>query len=340
MNSLSDDQERKPAEKKAGWRDKLKTIWPSLFSVVVLLIFVVYLYLNADQFKSLLDLSILSILMVIGLVLISIGLKGLVNYLLYREMGASSIRVGEGVGLAVINTVSNQLPFAGGLIAKGVYLKKRYQVAYTQYVSATLAVYVCYVSSTGMVGLGVLGYWYISGGEAPLSLALGFLGMAASISLLWIPLNFAFLPRKWQRRALQLADGWKILQQNPVLVLELVGLQIALTVLAAGRLWITFHALSQDVTMLHCMLFSSASILTRLVSISPGGFGVREGIIAGIASVLGFDLGVSAVAVGLERLITTPVNIVLGIGYAYFLGKEAIDVPSEPGSADPVQTDL
>jgi uncharacterized membrane protein YbhN (UPF0104 family) len=319
-----------PASTTAPRQPRMKAIWPSVFSLVVLIGLVGYLYLNADELRGLLDLSITALLSVVGLVLVSISVKGLINYLFYRQLGASQIKLNEGLGLAVINTVSNQLPFAGGLIAKGVYLKSKYQVAYTRYVSATVAVYVCYVSSTGLVGLGVLAYWFLEGNDVSLLLALGFAGMAASICLIWLPVNLRFLPQRWMKRMAQLTDGWQLLKEKPLLLGELVALQIVLTLLAAGRLWITFHALSQDVTLAHCLLFSSASILTRLVSISPGGFGVREAIIASVASVLGFELGVSAVAVSLERLITTPVNIALGVLYAYVLGKEATDAQPEP----------
>jgi uncharacterized protein (TIRG00374 family) len=59
------------------------------------------------------------------------------------------------------------------------------------------------------------------------------------------------------------------------------------------------------------------------VNIAPGGLGVREGIVAGIASLLGFEAGVSAVAVGIDRLVATSVVIVLGTIYTYILSKNA-----------------
>ena len=104
------------------------------------------------------------------------------------------------------------------------------------------------------------------------------------------------------------------------------------TLLCAARYWIAFHTLSQDVTYAQCLLFAAATILTRLVSIAPGGLGVREGIVAGVASLLGFEAGVSAVAVGLDRLVATSVIIVLGTIYTYLLSAKAtsaepIDAP-------------
>jgi uncharacterized membrane protein YbhN (UPF0104 family) len=303
---------------------KLKAVLPPAFSIVVLLGFAIYLYLNADRFRRLLDISVTSILLLIGLTLAAIFVRGLVNYLFYRQMG-TSIRLREGIGLSIINTVSNQLPFAGGMIAKGVYLKMRHKVAYTRFMSATIALYVCYLSSSGVVGLGVLAHQFFRGHGMPLPLVLGFAGMAASASLFELPFNISALPDKWRQRVAQLANGWQILKENRLLLGELISLQITLTVLAAGRFWIAFHALSQDVMLAHCILFSAASTLTRLVSISPGGLGVREAIVASVASVLGFDMDASAVAVGLDRLVSTPVNIALGPIFTYILSREVAD---------------
>jgi uncharacterized membrane protein YbhN (UPF0104 family) len=304
-------------------RCRLKSVLPSIFSVAVLCGFAVYLYSNADKFRNLFNLSLVSLLLLCSLVLVAIFLKGLINYLFYRQLGAT-IALNEGVGLAIVNTVSNQLPFAGGLVAKALYLKSRHHLAYTRYVSATVALYICFVSSNGIVGIGGLAYQRLTGEPVPLLLIMGFLGMTASIFSLGIPLNMGFLPDRWRKLVTKLVDGWQLLRGNRRLVAEVVGVQTMLTLLAAVRLWIVFHALSQNVTLNHCLLFSSASILTRLVSISPGGLGVREAIIASMASVLGFDLGISAVAVGLERLISTPINIGLGVIYSYTLGKEAV----------------
>ena len=322
---------RPPADRGLPSRRGLKAILPSVLSVLVLCGFAVYVYLNADRFRDLLNVSLLSILSLCSLVFAAIFLKGLINYLLYRELGAS-VAVNEGIGLAIVNTVSNQLPFAGGLIAKALYLKKRHQLAYSRYLSATVALYICFMSSNGLVGLGGLAYQRLVGDPAPLLLTLGFLGMAATILVLWIPIDARFLPGRWAKQVARLIEGWRLLKENHRLVAGAVGLQTALTVLAAARLWIAFHALSQNVTLNHCLLFSSASILTRLVSISPGGLGVREAIIASVASVLGFDLGISAVAVGLERLISTPINIGLGVMYSYTLGKKAVETRPETGT--------
>lgn len=300
---------------------RLKTYLPHLLSLAALILFISYLYHNADRYSRLLTFSVGSLFLLLGLVLAVLLGNGAVNYFLYRGLGAR-LTLNESVGLAAVNTLANLLPFAGGMIAKGVYLKRRYRLAYTHYLSATLALYVCFVAVNGGIGVAILAYLSLVRNTAvPALLILGFAGMAASVSLLGLPLGSALsvVPGKWGRRFAQLIEGWQVLSQNRLLIGQLVGVQILMMLMLAGRFWIAFHALSQDVTLVQCILFASATILTRLVTITPGGLGAREGIVAGVAAVLGFDAGVSVVAVGIDRLVTTGVIIALGTMYTYVL---------------------
>lgn len=309
---------------------KWKSYLPYTLSVVALIVFIAYLYRNADRYQQLLDLSAGSLLLLLGLAVAFTPVNGLINYLFYRGLGVP-LTYNEGIGLAAVNTLANQLPFTGGMIAKGVYLKQRHKMTYTRFLSATLALFVCFVAANGALGVAVLAYMrLVDGTIAPMLLILGFSAMAASVSLLWLRIDVSFVPGKWGQRLTQLMDGWQLLSQNRRLVLELVSLQLLMTLLFAGRLWITFHALSQGVTLTQCILFSSAAILTRLVSIAPGGLGIREAIVASVASALGFDAGASLAAVIIDRLVETAVVITLGVVYTYSLSKKVASARPEP----------
>jgi uncharacterized membrane protein YbhN (UPF0104 family) len=296
---------------------------PYVLSAAAMLVFGVYLYRNADRYRQLLDLSVGSVLSLLGLALMFALVNGLASYVFYRGLRVP-LTLNEGVGLAAVNTLANQLPFAGGLVARGIYLKRRHGLAYTRFLSATLALYVCFVAANGAVGIGVLTYWTLDGSVAvPPLLILGFSVMALSIVSLWLSIDAVSIPGKLGQRLVQLMDGWQTLRHDLHLVGKLVGLQVVMTLMFALRFWLAFRALSQDVTFTQCLLFSAATVLTRLVNISPGGLGVREGIVAGIAFLLGFEADVSAVAVGIDRLAATSVIGVLGTIYALVLGNKA-----------------
>lgn len=308
---------------------KLKSIIPYGLTLIAVGLFGGYLYQNADRYQQLLNLSADSLLAMVGLSILLISINGLLNYFQYRELDVP-LTINEGIGLASVNTLANQLPFAGGLVAKAVYLRQRYVLAYTRFLGATLALYVCFVAANGLVGIIILTYLYLVY-DIPLSplFLLGFSGMILSTAILWLPINANSISGKWGQRLSQLLSGWQIFKQNWLLLGKLVALQLVMALIFAVRLDLAFGVLSQDVNLVYCILFSSATILSRLISIAPGGLIIREGIIAAIAAVLDFDVGITVVAVGIDRLVSTSVIILMGSIYTYLLSKKAVNIPEE-----------
>lgn len=326
MNSVKESQQTQVANKIRGLLTKYLSY---ILSAVALLIFFIYILRNVNRYRQLINLSYNSLLSLLALILVFNLVKGLINYYLYRSIKVP-LMFSEGFGLAVVNTLANQLPFAGGLIAKGAYLRKRHRLAYTHFLSATLALYVTSVAMNGILGLVVLLYWkFVRNVSVPNTLLLGFSIMSASLLLFQVPLKIGFVPGRWGKRLSTMLNGWHILNRDWKLLCRLIVLQLAMTLLFAWRFRISFQALSQDATIAQCILFSAGNVLTTLVTITPGGLGVREGIVAGIASLLGFEAGVSAVAVGIDRLVATSVVIVLGTIYTYILSKKATGDPME-----------
>lgn len=308
---------------------KLKLSIPYILTLIVVVLFLGYLYQNADRYQKLLNLSPDLLLVMIGLSFLMIGTNGLTNCYLYRELG-SPLTLNEGFGLAAINTLANQLPFSGGLIAKGVYLKQRYVLAYTRFLGATLALYICFVAANGLVGIIMLTYLYlVYGVPYSLLLLLGFLGMTLSSVILWLPISIDSISGKWSQHLVRLMSGWQVFSQNRLLLAKLITLQLVMTLIFAIRLNFAFRILSQDVLLVYCILFSAASILSRLISIAPGGLAIREGIIAAIAAVLDFDVGITVVAVGIDRLVSTSVVVIVGSVYTYILSKKVVNNPEE-----------
>lgn len=304
---------------------KRKTYLPILLVLGALIIVGLFIFHNADRLSKLLDFSTSNLVIFILLVFLTAFENGLVNYLLYRNLGVN-ISVLLGFGLATVNTLANTLPLSGGLIAKGLYLKKKFELPYSKYLSATGALYICFLTTNGIVGLVVMNglHWW-AGIKSPLILNIGFGLMALSFLLFWFPFRVNFIPEKWQKYVGKVEEGWQIFINDAGLLFILIGVQIVAIVTMAFRFWLAFRFFSQDVSFLQCVLFSSATILTRLISIIPGGIGIREGIVAGMAAVFGFEVSISVLAVGLDRLVSTSVIAILGTLFSYILSKDAIE---------------
>lgn len=293
---------------------------PALLSTLFLVLFAVYVWRNGNTFRELLNVSQSLLVLAPSLVLLSFLGSGLMNQLLYRHLGAPVTTV-EGMSLATVNSLANLLPFAGGMVAKGVYLKRKYGLGYTRFLSATIALFVMMVAASGAVGLLTLAYIRgVLGREIPLLLVAGFLVMLLGVAILWLPP--ALVPRgRWAARFAQFLDGWRFMRRQPGLLIALLLLQLGLIVVLAGRYWTAFHLMSQPVSLSDCLLFAAATVLTQLVTITPDGLGIREGIVGGIATLLGFDIGVSVVAVTIDRLVSTAITIALGSLASYHLAR-------------------
>lgn len=205
----------------------------------------------------------------------------------------------------MLNIIGNQLPLAGGMVAKGVYLKHKYQLSFSYYLPVTAALYVCFIGVSGLIGLTTLFYLYIAS-NTPFywPLWVGFSGFIGGMACLWLPIKSGIFPDRFRNRLSELNSGWRALGRNPTLLLRLCFFQILILTVIGTRYFHEFQIVSQDVAFSHCLLFSASTILSRLLSFAPGAIGFREGIVGLVSEMLGFDFALGAIVVIIDRLLT------------------------------------
>jgi uncharacterized membrane protein YbhN (UPF0104 family) len=310
---------------------RMRFVLQIVISLGILVAFLYYLYNNSDKYLELLNISKTGVSILFLLSLTFPLLNSMQNTYLYQGLGLTEFTHRDGFLITAASTLANQLPVPGGIVSRGYYLKHNHNLSYAKYASSTAALFFCYLSINGLIGVAVLLYWiFIYRIAVPSILLIAFITMVIGILVFWLPLERIRIPEKLRRWTDQAVDGWVAIGRDPALLFKLIYLQTALVILLALRYWIVFHMLSQTVTMGQTLLFASASILTQLVSIAPGGLGVREAIVASVASVLGFDAGVSVVAIGLDRLVMTVMIVLTGWVSTVILGNQISDIPKEP----------
>jgi uncharacterized membrane protein YbhN (UPF0104 family) len=300
----------------------LRNIFLSLMGLVILAVIVYYLYVNAKDYFHLLQVSPTK-LAIIGLLAVAVPAgNGFINLYLFQTLRVN-LSLRESVYLAASTTLANQLPFPGGMISRGLYLKHRHGLSYASYLSASLALFFCMLSASGFIGLAILGYWFLfKTVSVPLPLTIGFACMAAGVLVFWAPFARMKLPGKIGAWTGQAVEGWTMISHNPRLLYRLVGLQTILMLTFAVRQWLAFQMLSQNIAIDQAILLASGIVLTQVVNFAPGGLGVTEVIVGGIASALGFDFTVSIAAIELDRLASTLVIVLTGLFGTIMLGKE------------------
>jgi uncharacterized membrane protein YbhN (UPF0104 family) len=311
----------------------LRNLVSGLIALALIVVAVLYLRAHPDHLHMLLDLSVESVALVLALSIVGVLARGEVNRVFYNSLGAGLDR-GESTALAVLNTLGNQLPMSAGLVAKGTYLVRKHGIKALTFVSATSVLFLFFISVNGATGIVSLLWIHALGGNQPPGyLALGFGLMLAAILLPVLPTG----KKKSQRKFLaDLGRGWSVMRGNTGLLFRTALLQLVGILLVSGRLLVLFTAMGQQVAFQHCLLFASASILTRLLNFIPGGWGIREAIVAGLASMLGLDFGMSAIIVGVDRLAMIVGTLVLAPPFAGRLSGARRASPGregdEPGS--------
>jgi uncharacterized protein (TIRG00374 family) len=308
-----------------------------LITVALTFVFFYYLYINANQYLTLLNISVSKVILILILTLIQQILNGEVNVYMFKILGVH-LPHKDGFYIAAASTFANQLPISGGIVTRGVYLKHKYNLSYAKYFSATFAFFFLTIASYGFLGGIILLYWkFFKNVFIEPILFWGFSIMAFFGGVIFIipfdAIRTPFVLQKWLNQAL---EGWTLLRKQPALLLKTLALQMAMTAFLAIQYLQAFQMLSQDITLSQSMLFSSASILTQLVSLAPGGLGVREAIVGGVASALGFDTSVSVAAIGLDRLISTLMIILTGWVSMILLGRQISEMrQNEPTLKQP-----
>lgn len=307
--------------------DRVKSIILTFVSVAIIAAFAFYLYLNSNQYINLLQLSLDRVILIIALALVQQILNGAINVHMFRNLGAD-LSHKEGFHIVAASTLANQLPVSGGIIIRGMYLKHKFSLSYAKYFSAMFAFFFCTIAVYGLLGSFILLSWLISKGMvvAPV-LYIGFVLMSSSLLIFLLPVESITVPDFLLKRIRQALDGWTLISKNARLLSRLIGLQTIIMLLLAVRYWLAFHMLSQSLSIEQAVLFSCASILTQVISFAPGGLGVREAIVGGMASALGFDISVSIVAVGLDRLVTFIPIVITGWISTIILGRDLSVTP-------------
>lgn len=249
--------------------------------------------------------------------LLTVVLRTQVNVLTFSR-STDALSFSHGLLLSVVNTVGNYLPFSFGLIAKGVWLRRFHQMTYYEFTIISLKTFAISLSVSGLVGLLVL----LMTDQRNQFLIAGFCFLTALFPLVYFDStkHFAFLKRN--------DFIAKMMAPAPLTtkVIAQVGLTYIVFYLITGlRLFIALRMLDIDVSYLVGLLLSCASMVTRLVSLTPANVGLLEGFLGGIAVLIGMDFQLTALAVGVERIFDIFVNF--SLFYIFVRGDKI--VPSD-----------
>ena len=219
-------------------------------------------------------------------------------------------------GYSAMNSFFNTiLPMKGGLWVRGLYLKQRYGVSWTNYL---------FVLATGtMIQLGLLATiavgFYLAG-RLPLHLPdLPGTAVLVSIATALVLVGVIAYVRREQSQefALKVGRGMRLWISDPLRFLRYIVETLVMHGLTALRLWLAFYYIGTTLTLAEMCVLYAALAAGLSWAVTPGNLGVKEAGIVMLAAILGIDTEAAVAASIVDRIASLIITITVGGAAAY-----------------------
>ncbi|MBS3165874.1 flippase-like domain-containing protein [Candidatus Woesearchaeota archaeon] len=293
----------------------------SLLIIIALLIY--YINKNEESFATLtltnpLLLVVLVILFVIGYILTSILNNELLKALNVR------MSLSESFALSIITGFYNLItPFRGGIAARAMYLKNKYNFAYVHFLAILSAVYVLIFLVASI--LGIVSALLIYSTTGLISWSIFYLLLAVFLSFLIITFMSPTLPEsrnKWINRFVKVINGWHEIKKNKRVIFITLIITLIQTLVSSLMLYLQFRVFGIEIPFIQTIFLSSIGSLGILVAITPAGLGISEAITVFSAITIGITPAQSLSATLLGRAVSFIVLFILGPIFSYALLKK------------------
>ncbi len=301
--------------KKYSWFIKLIV----LTSLIVLALF--YLINNIEEIQQISIVHPFYFAPIIILTVLFLISNGLISKLILERQGIN-LSFTEWFGLSVIGSMTNYLtPFRGGLLTNAVYLKKTHNYSYGKFISILGSTYVLIFMVNSLSGLLSLLWFYFNNGVFSISLFLVFLLLFLfCLFLLIFPLK---LPKthsiSYLQKVLNVINNLLYLRKSKRLLFQLICLSIINVIIVSLVNYFEFVMIGVELSIEKSIMLSVFSTYSLLLSITPGGLGVKESFMVYSGWVLSVPIASVAVISVVDRLITFVPTLLLGLFYSHKL---------------------
>ena len=291
--------------------------------LILIVLAVLYLERNFEDFSELRFVSPMIILALILLFIFGYFLIGLTTKQLIKPL---KINLGyfESFALSIVTGFYNLItPLRGGMAVRAVYLKKKHNFSYTNFFSSLSASYVLIFLSAGIMGLLSSGIIYLKEGIFSPVVSLIFLGV--SLSLLFV---IIFSPRMNEGRGFildkiaKILNGRYLIRKDRGLLFFITIISIFQLLLSSLMLYLQFYVFGIEIDFVKTLFLSSIGLLGLIISITPAGLGIQEAVAVFSASTIGISPVESLSVALLGRGVSVVVLFVLGPIFSWVLMRK------------------
>lgn len=301
----------------------MKKLFQTLITLTILAAIAWYIMNNWDSFSQISITNPWYLVVAIPAVAISIYASGAINEIALEPHGVR-ISQKELLGLSSVNRFANQLaPSYVGASIRAVYFKKAYRVSYAKFSTSFAASNILQLIISGIIAsVCFFAVHDTSLGMENYSVIL--IGIGVLCILFVMPLGFiskligALHKRLRKNFIKQLADlpleFMKVRSHKGLMAKTITWMVIMIS--SSGVLtYCLYYALGGDIDPLSALFIGALGSWGLVLSITPAGIGIREGIMIFSAQLVGVPVPITVVAALLQRAL---VSTVAGIMTAIF----------------------
>ncbi|MCA9331812.1 flippase-like domain-containing protein [Candidatus Saccharibacteria bacterium] len=282
--------------------------------IATLVLFTWYFLDNHGEFAKIRSLSIIELaLVLIGQMIAVFG-----NVLVIIALGMffnKKIPLINATKIGAYSSVVNFFGFLqGGFGVRGVYLKTQYNISIKNYLSASVIQYIILFGLAGsfiMVGFVLLGFIW------PL-----FVLLVLALGVVTLFLFIKLLPKIAKALQKLMLTYTKFIQLKPISALVIATLVYLIGGLLAFG--VELSVVGAHISMGSLLVYTGLTQFTILIALTPGGLGIREGILLIAQSQMMLTTSDIIVASTIDRVvyfITLFILFVFSIGADKYIGK-------------------
>ncbi|RLG11628.1 hypothetical protein DRN69_07540 [Candidatus Pacearchaeota archaeon] len=302
-----------------------KKIFQILTLIFLIAWFGVYLYRHFSEFRELKIVSPTYFIPLFLLFLLFLTNNGLIlKYLL--EPFRIKLKFKEWFGLPIITAMGNFLtPFRGGMGMRAFYLKKIHQFSYSYFLSTLAGLYVIIFLVNSLVGLltmALLYFFYETFNILIFTIFLCF--FLFLLGIVFFSPKFKETKYPFINKFINIINGWHLVKSDKKVLMSTILISGINIIIMATMMFLEFKVFGISISLLSVLFLSIVSTLGLFISITPGALGIKETIVAFVATVVDIPIPqILAVSI-LDRVVGIGVIFILGPIFSYILMSQKL----------------
>ncbi len=293
---------------------------------IILALFINYVYNHASDFKQISLINPLWLVPLIALFLLNYFFTSIQTRELLMPLGVKLKNL-EVYMLSIVTGFYNIItPVHGGMGVRAVYLKKKHNFTYTNFLSTLAGMYVITFFIGSLFGLISLYFIHQIYGVFNWVVLLIFLGLFLPLfSIIIFSPKFKERKNKWLNRFVNVINGWNIIRKNRRVVLVCVLVATACLLVSSVSTIISYHIFGINLSFIQALFLVSIGSIVILIQLTPGNLGVSEAVAVFSAMIIGITPAQSLSVAILGRIVQMIVMFTLGPIFSYYLMRNVKD---------------